>query len=273
MERVVLVDGHNLLFKMYYGIPNSILNSKGDEIKGLVGFIGSLKKLVDMFRPYCMVVVFDSESSRNSNLDVDYMYKANRIDYGCDEDNPFTQLSYIYKALDYLGIPYVEVCDNEADDYIASFIMNNKGYLYTIVSTDTDFFQLVDRDVSVYVMNGKRSVLYDEMCVFDRYGVMPSCFVLYKALVGDKSDNIDGIRGIGKVYASRIARFNDIDLYINSGACFRLSKMLDDNRDLIRRNILLITLNRSIDTLSVSKLGSKIYEKKTYEVIFDIGLK
>ncbi len=103
MSKIVLVDGLNLLFRMYYGIPNSIKNSKGKEIKGLVGFIGSLKRIINEFNPYSLIVIFDSETSKNNNLRIDSNYKKNRIDYTniSKEENPFSQLPLIKKALDY----------------------------------------------------------------------------------------------------------------------------------------------------------------------------
>ncbi len=62
-EKILVVDGHNLLFRMFYGIPSSIKNSEGKEIKGLVGFLGSIKKLIKEFNPYTIIVVFDSDQA------------------------------------------------------------------------------------------------------------------------------------------------------------------------------------------------------------------
>lgn len=140
---ILLVDGHNLLFRMFYGIQNSIKNSNGIEIKGLIGFVGSIKKLALEFEPYSIVVVFDSETSRCNNDKIDENYKANRKDYNNVEesDNPFSQLPFIKLALDYLNITNFEVSDNEADDYIASIVKKRNDERFVIVSTDTDFLQ------------------------------------------------------------------------------------------------------------------------------------
>lgn len=209
-QKIILVDGHNLLFKMFYGIPSSIKNSKGKEIRGLIGFLGSLKKIVDKFNPYSLVVIFDSETSRNNNSKIDINYKANRKNYNIvsEEENPFSQLPLIKKALDLLNICYLEVDNNEADDYIASLIANDKSNAneYIIVSNDTDFIQLIDENVFLYVLRGKNSVLYDRQQIIDKYQVPPEKYILYKSLIGDKSDNIDGIHGIGKVTAAAILK-------------------------------------------------------------------
>ena len=69
MKKIVLVDGHNLLFRMFYGIPSSIKNSNGKEIKGLVGFIGGIKRITSELNPYSLVVVFDSQTSKNNRID------------------------------------------------------------------------------------------------------------------------------------------------------------------------------------------------------------
>lgn len=272
-KKIILVDGHNLLFRMFYGIPSSIKNSKGKEIKGLIGFIGSLKKIVNEFAPYSLIVIFDSETSRNNNLEVDENYKLNRIDYTnvIEKENPFSQLPLIKKALDYLNIFHLEVQNNEADDYIASIIENNKNknYQYIIISTDSDFIQLVDENNFLYVPRGKNSVLYDQKQVIKKYNIPADKYILFKSLVGDKSDNVRGISGIGNVTASKILKYNSIEDYISNNINSRFSKLLIDNKDTINKNIKLINMNKNIDTSEIifHKLSNKIIKNKTYEII------
>ena len=276
-KKVILIDGHNLLFKMFYGIPSSIRNSKEKEIKGLVGFLGSLKKIVDKFNPYSLVVIFDSETSKDSNSIIDIDYKANRRDYSnvIEEENPFSQLPLIQKALGFLDICYLEVEKNETDDYIASIISNNQSsnYEYIIVSNDTDFIQLINDYVFLYVLKGKNSVLYNQALIIDKYQVLPNKYVLYKSLVGDKSDNIDGIHGIGKVIALTILKNGSIEEYVINNTNTRISKILEDNKLKIEKNIKLITLNKSLDTsvVRLCEVSKKIYDYKVYEIIENIG--
>ncbi|HAB66651.1 MAG TPA: flap endonuclease, partial [Firmicutes bacterium] len=121
---------------MFYGIPAPIRNSKGKDIRSLIGFIGSIKKIVNEFKPYSLYVIFDSETSKNSNLVIDKEYKSNRVDYSSipEEENPFSQLSLIKKSLKYLNIAFKEVENNEADDFIASIVSNYiNEYQYIIV--------------------------------------------------------------------------------------------------------------------------------------------
>lgn len=272
MKRIVLIDGHNLLFRMFYGIPAPIRNSKGIDIRGLIGFIGSLKKIVEEFKPYSVYVVFDSETSKNNNLEIDDNYKANRVDYSKleDDENPFTQLPMIKKSLDYLGIDYLEVQDYETDDFIASLVSRDNGiFEYVIVSTDSDFIQLVSENIHLYVPRGKKSILYTPEDVINKYNVDPTKYVLFKSLVGDKTDNIGGVKGIGKITAAKILEYNSIEDYMSSNPDSKYSFLLKENEYLINRNQKLIMLNRDLDTSGVifKELSGTIYESKTYKII------
>lgn len=276
MKRVILIDGHNLLFRMFYGIPAPIRNSKGKDIRGLIGFIGSLKKLVDEFKPYSLYIIFDSETSKNSNLAIDKEYKTNRIDYSnvAEEENPFSQLPLIKKALKYLDITYLEVENNEADDFIASIVSKTMNeYQYIIVSTDRDFIQLVDNNVFLYVPRGKKSILYNREEVIKKYNVIPEKYVIFKSLVGDKSDNIKGVNGIGNIIAAKILKYNFVQEFIDNNPNSRFSNILISNKELIIKNQKLIELNKFINTSKIifDELSNIIYISKTYEIIENIG--
>ncbi len=275
MNKIILIDGHNLLFRMFYGIPSPIKNTKGKEIRGLIGFIGSLKKIVDEFRPYLLIVVFDSQTSKDSNLKIDINYKRNRVDYTniSEDDNPFSQLPLIKKALEYLNIYYLEVENYEADDYIASIINNNRENQYIIVSTDSDFIQLVDNNIFLYVPRGKKSVLYTPEEVVKKYNIPPTKYVIFKSLVGDKSDNIKGVKGIGNIIAAKILNYSSIQNYIFNNPDSRFVKLLIDNEEIILKNQKLICMSNNIDTSKITfkKLSNNISTFKTYEIIEKIG--
>lgn len=276
MKKVVLIDGHNLLFRMFYGIPAPIKNSKGKDIRGLIGFIGSLKKIADEFKPYSLYVIFDSETSRNSNSLIDQEYKANRIDYSIipEEENPFSQLPLIKKALKYLNIAYLEVENNEADDFIASIVSKNMNeYQYIIVSTDSDFIQLISDNVFLYVSRGKKSILYNKDEVIKKYNITPEKFAIFKSLVGDKSDNIRGISGIGNITAAKILKYNSIQEFIENNPNSKFSNILISSKELIIKNQKLIELNKFINTSKIifDELSKVIYTSKTYEIIENIG--
>ncbi len=275
MKKIVLIDGHNLLFRMFYGIPAPIRNSKGKDIKGLIGFIGSLKKIVAVFNPYSVYVIFDSETSKNSNLTIDEEYKANRINYSNipEEENPFSQLPLIKKALNYLKIAYLEVENNETDDFIASIISKSTNeYQYIIISTDSDFIQLIDDNVFLYVPRGKKSILYNREEVIKKYNIVPEKYVIFKSLVGDKSDNIKGVNGIGNITAAKILKCNSIQEFIDNNPNSRFSNILTSSQELIIKNQKLIELNKFVNTSKITfdELSNVIYASKTYEIIENI---
>ncbi len=273
MKRLVLIDGHNLLFRMFYGIPASIKNSKGVEIRGVIGFIGSLRKLNDLLNPTSMAVIFDSETSKKNNAILLDCYKSNRPDYQDvpAEENPFTGLDIIKKSLTFLDIPYYEVIDNEADDYIASLVQKYRSSFdeIIIISNDSDFFQLIDEKIYIYVFRGKQSVLYDKDTFKSKFHILPNQYVEYKSLVGDHADNIKGVKGIGKKTAEDILTFPSIEQFYHQSHNERLKNILLTNTSIIERNIKLITLNQNLNTtaLKLISLNNKVKTYKVYEIL------
>ncbi len=247
MDHLLLVDGHNLLFQMFYGMPNRIIGQNGNTCHGVVGFIGGLLKMIKMLEPTHLFVIFDGEKGTDKNT-IDEAYKANRIDYTdvVEEENPFSQLPLIYQVLDYLKIPHLETDGYETDDLIASYVFKNKEQLITIASSDQDFLQLVNDLVGQFVYRGKMSVYYNPAEVMKRYTITPDLVVMYKCLLGDNSDNLKGVLGVGKITASILAnKYRSLDnLYANLS---ELSPKLGENllkaHSLVYRNQQLIKLN------------------------------
>ncbi len=237
MKKLLLIDGHNLLFKMFYGMPFQFYSDNGANITGTVGFIGAILKLVKQFNIDDCLVVFDGENSL-VRASIDEEYKANRvIDYSVlpDEENPFTQLEIIKKTLDALSIKWFETVNAEVDDYIACISKRYNGDVY-IVSTDQDFIQLIRNNVFVVNYKGSKSKIIDSNAVIEKYGISPDDFVLLKALMGDKSDNITGIRGVGPKTALKIIAS------IKNGENNKFIKIYEDNYLLIEKNINLVKL-------------------------------
>lgn len=279
MNRLVLIDGHNLLFRMFYGIPVSIKNSKGVEIRGVTGFIGGIKKINLALNAGAMAVIFDSETSKNNNVSLLDDYKSNRRDFTevPPDENPFTGLPIIKKSLDYLSIPYYEVIDNEADDYIASLTRRYKKFYdeVIIVSNDSDFFQLIDSKIHIYVLNGKQSTLYDSQAFYEKYHIKPRQYVEYKSLVGDNADNIKGVKGIGKKTAEEILKYPSIEEYLNKAPDDTVKSRILNNKDIIERNIKLISLDKTLDTseIRLNISNDKIKKNRVYDVLSAIGEK
>ncbi len=206
MEKLLLVDGSGLLFQSFYGMPRQIKNSCGQRVEAVICFVGILLKQIKSLKPDKLFIIFDGETHLNRK-DQDKDYKANRIDYSAmaEEDTPFCQLQIIKKVLDYLNFEWYETTFCEADDIIASLVNDNKDKFKIIISSaDKDFYQLVQDNVSIFTYRGKASVMVTPEFILNRYGIAPNYFADYKALVGDASDNIKGISGIGPKTASKL---------------------------------------------------------------------
>ena len=247
MKKLLLIDGHNLLFKMFFGMPFPFYNDNNVNITGTVGFVGTVVKMIKYLKADECLVVFDGEGSRNVRDDEDY--KANRqTDYGSlsDVENPFTQLRFIKAVLDYLTIKWIETDGIECDDYIAIISKNYDGEVF-ISSTDTDFYQLVNDRIKIIRFRGKNTVFVDEKFIEEKFSILPSDFALYKALIGDTADNIKGIHKVGPKTAVNI---------INALKNSNFDKFYDiytNNLETIKHNLNLIELpNNTIDLLKYS---------------------
>lgn len=249
MDKLLIVDGHNLLFQMFFGMPSRIIGARGYAIQGVIGFIGAINRLADIYAPTHLLVMFDGEK-RNPRKDILEEYKANRIDYSevPDEENPFTQLPYVYEALDYMGIRWAETTDCETDDVIAAYALKyGKECEVLISSFDSDYFQLITDKVKVIRYRGKSTVTCDGKYIMQKYGVNPDRYLDYKCLVGDSSDNICGIRGIGpKTAAKLINSIGGIE-EIRERCCEidneKIRTAITDGAEILKRNRALIKLD------------------------------
>jgi len=238
----LLVDGHNLLCKAFFGLPERLLPD-GRPIQGVIGFIGMLRKIIKLMAPTHILVVFDTEEIPARSA-LNTQYKKNRIDFTGipDRANPFSQLSGICQTLRFLGIRFIEEPGVEADDMIASYAVQCEGQVI-IVSSDSDFFPLINNNIVLLRYQGKHTMIFDENTVEKRYGIRPSRFLEFKALTGDKSDNIRGIKGVGSKTALKIL-----------GGLRRLSPeeeiLFSDNMNILRLHTS-IPLPVSIDRLSL----------------------
>ncbi len=219
MNKILLVDGSNLLFQMFYGMPNVIIGKNGFPIQGTIGFIGALLRMIRMTEATHVAVFFDGEH-RNERTDLSPDYKANRPDYSKMplEGTPFSQLSYIYSALDVMGIVHSETSECEADDWFAGYAdrLGNENYII-VSSGDSDLFQLISDNVRILRYRGDKSVICDKEYVCEKLGVYPERYADYKSLTGDASDNIRGCDKVGpKTAASLIGQFSSIEELIEN---------------------------------------------------------
>ncbi|MDF5759039.1 5'-3' exonuclease H3TH domain-containing protein [Spongiactinospora sp. TRM90649] len=204
---LLLVDGHNLLFRATFGFPAPIHSrDKTRDLTGVFGFFALLRVAIrdELPDPPEVIVVFDGEHGSAARREADATYKANRV---ADETTlkPILALPDVKRGLDAYGIPWMEIDDCEADDTIATLTHLTPGRERLIMSGDRDFYQLLTDDVQVLntaMHPGKRHI--GPAQVIERYGVTPGQWPCFRALCGDPSDNIPGVQGIGQVTAARL---------------------------------------------------------------------
>lgn len=249
MDKLLIVDGSNLLFQMFYGMPARIVNAHGRAIQGTLGFIGALLKIIRMVQPTHVLVAFDGECN-NGRTALDENYKANRPDYSemPEEDTPFSQLPDIYAALDELGICHKETENCEADDWIAAYAVQLGNSMdVVIVSQDSDFFQLITERVSVLRYRGKNTAICDPAYIQEKLGIRPDRYASFKALTGDTADNIRGADKIGpKTAAELMNTFGNLQTMIKQADSIRkpsIRQSVIQNAARIRKNYDLICLS------------------------------
>lgn len=280
MDRLMIVDGSNLLFQMFYGMPARIVNADGKAIQGTLGFVGALGKIIRMVRPSHAVVVFDGECA-NERQELDPDYKANRPDLSQlpEEDTPFSQLPDIRAALDCLGIRHRETADCEADDWIAGYAKALSGEMeVVIVSQDSDFFQLIGPRVRVVRYRGEHSVLCDEAYIREKLGVEPEQYAAYKSLTGDTADNIRGVEKVGpKTAAALMRQFGDIETLLEHASQIQKPSVrasVQASAERVRKNYRLICLEGSGDLpFGVEELAYADRGLTTTQVLRLIGLR
>ena len=192
--KLLIVDGSNLLFQMFVGMPSRITGKDGCAIQGTLGFVGALLKIIRLTNPTHIIVLFDGEHE-NARAEINSDYKANRPNFTDipDEDNPFSQLPDIYSAFNYIGIKQIEIADCETDDVVASYAIKFSGQMKIVISSfDSDFFQLITDKVNVLRYRGKATEICDTQYVIEKFGVTPSEYADFKSLTGDTYDNIKG---------------------------------------------------------------------------------
>lgn len=280
MERILIVDGSNLLFQMFYGMPARIVNDRGKAIQGTLGFVGALLKIIRRTKPTHVVVVFDGEhENERSALDPDY--KANRVDYSkvTEEENPFSQLADIYAALDYLNIRHAETTDCEADDVVAGYVHTYGNSAEIIISSlDSDFFQLITNMVSVLRYRGDKTVILTHEHITEKFGITPAQYADFKSLVGDAADNIKGADKVGqKTAASLLNEFGTLENILANAEKIKkpsVRQSIINNMKRLERNYKLIRLDGSAPLpFSLNELAYAYNGITTTEVLRGIGLK
>lgn len=260
MNRFLIVDGSNLLFQMFFGMPARIVNKQGKPIQGTLGFVGALLKIIRRVEPTHIAVLFDGEHE-NDRFELNADYKANRVDYSQvpEEETPFSQLPDIYAALAYLDIKFAETEICETDDWVAGYALTYGQEAEIIISSfDSDFFQLVTDKVSVLRYRGDSTVICTPDYIKNKFDIEPEQYADFKSLVGDASDNIKGADKVGpKTAAYLLNKFGTLNnILVNAESIEKPSI-----RDSVIRNAEHLRINKKIIKLdNTSQLPFELNE-------------
>ena len=213
MKKIILVDGNNLLFRSYYATSYSgviMKNSKGFPTNGLYGFINMINKIIEEEKPNYILVAFDKgKTFRHEKYSE---YKAGRREMPEELKLQFPKAK---EVLDAMGIKHFEIDNYEADDIIGTLAktvdMEDK-FIATIISSDKDLLQLISKEVEVKLLKTKGFIRFDEKTFKDTYGTTPIHMIDLKALMGDASDHIQGVKGIGeKTAINLLTKYQSLD--------------------------------------------------------------
>jgi DNA polymerase-1 len=249
-DHVFLVDGSGYIFRAYHALPPISRKSDGLQLNAVFGFCNMLWKLLrDMKadeKPTHLAVVFDL-SEKTFRTDMYPAYKAHRPD---PPDDLRPQFPLIREAVNAFDLPCLEQRGFEADDLIATYVRQacEAGATATIVSSDKDLMQLVnDRVVMFDTMKDKRIGRAE---VIEKFGVPPDKVIEVQALIGDSTDNVPGVPGIGvKTAAQLIGEFGDLETLLKRANEIKQDKRrqtLIDNADKARLSKKLVTLDDNV---------------------------
>lgn len=211
-KRLVLIDGMSVFYRGYYAMPGLSLPD-GTPTGGVYGFASIAIEIIKKLEPDYVVVAWDkSKTATSKRKEIFAEYKAGRTR---PPDDFFAQIPLLHDLLESFGWPLYEMDEYEADDIIGTISVEarQKGIDTCVVSGDYDMMQLLNENVHVYInKKGSDMMHFTEAEFEEKYGVKLEQFVDYKALVGDSSDNIPGVRGIGpKAAQTLLASYGTLD--------------------------------------------------------------
>ena len=213
MKKVILVDGNNLVFRSYFATSYSgviMRNSKGFPTNAVYGFINMINKIIEEEKPEYMLVAFDKgKTFRHKKYD---FYKQGRNE---TPDELKMQFPKAKEVLDAMGIKHFEIDDYEADDIIGTIskmVDEEDEFIATIISSDKDLLQLISDEVDVKLLKQSDFIRMDKEKFIETYGVEPIRMIDIKALMGDSSDNIPGVKGVGEKTAIKyLSEYKSLD--------------------------------------------------------------
>lgn len=246
-QTIYLIDGSSYLYRAFFAIQRRLTSPDGMPTTAIYGFAQMLQKVLHEQNPEFICIVFDAPGPKFRHA----LYEDYKKTREAMPEDLVVQVKAIKEMISAYGIPYLEKEGYEADDLIASICKwaKKRGYRVIIVSGDKDLHQLIDND-HILQWDPQRDVWYDEKKVEEKFGVPPSKMKDFLALVGDSSDNVPGVPGIGpKRAAELLARAASFDDLVN-----RPELIPPNLRDKIMENLDTFKLSRELVTLKENAL-------------------
>mgnify|MGYP000035197538 CR=1 FL=1 len=260
-KKVFLLDAFALVFRAYYALIRSPrLTSKGKNTNAQFGFTNALIDLINKQKPSHLAVCFDTAAPTERHTDF-ADYKANRQEA---PEDLLASIPDIKKIIEGLNIPIIETDGFEADDvigYVATQLRQD-GEKVIIMSSDKDFLQLVNKDVSVYSPTKKK--VYNINEVVEEYGFHPHNFINFRMIDGDKSDNVEGIPGLGlKTIIKSFPLLTDEEVHTTESMLefIKTQPKKTKAHELFENNLAILERNRKLMQLSEPEFSGNLRMK------------
>ena len=290
-SHLLVIDGLNTFIRVFSAVP--ALNDDGQHIGGVTGFLRSVAAVVRLLKPTRCVIVFDGKGGSRRRKDLYPEYKANRANKTAfnryqefasledEQDSMKRQFGRVIQYLNCLPITTLSIDNVEADDimaYIANEIYTKDENKVTICSTDRDFLQLVNNRISVWSPIKKK--MYTPSVMQEEFGFSSKNYLLYRSFIGDKSDNIPGLKGVGPkslikyfpvITEDREISIEEIVQYANDvDKKYKVHSLVSENKELLELNYKLMQLkevdiNGNAKMLTMNKVQGDIDKLNTLE--------
>ncbi len=270
VKKLILIDGNNLMFRSYYATAytgNMMKNSKGVPTNALFGFVSMMNKIIAEEKPSYMAVAFDiGKNFRKEEYD---FYKEGRID---TPEELKIQMPIARDILDKMGIKHFELAPYEADDIVGTIVRmteEDKDFASVIVSSDKDLLQLISDETEVKLLKQSGFIRYNHETFVQDYGIEPIRMIDLKALMGDSSDNIPGVKGIGEKTALKLLQeykslenlYDNIDKIIG-----KTKEKLENDKEMAFISKKIATIYREVP-LNIVLEDLKYEQKVTNELV------
>ncbi|MER2024764.1 MAG: DNA polymerase I [Eubacteriales bacterium] len=280
-EKIVLIDGHSIMFRAFYGMPLAMTAPDGTHTNAVYGFLSILRKVLEEEKPEYLVVAFD-RSEPTFRHEKYPAYKGTRQ---AAPPEFHEQMPVILRLLDSMEIPHISIAGWEADDILGTLSRRSekKGLKVSLVSGDRDLLQIATDRTEIIIPKTKAGQTtyerYFASDVAETVGVTPSEFIDMKALMGDSSDNIPGLPGVGpKTALAIIEKYHSIEnahAHVDEIRPKKAQNAMQDHYDLavLSKDLATIRLNAPVEAdYDAFRLGN-IYNEKSYEMFRSLNFR